>query len=60
MTRKRSKDDKRPGKQIRGKKAPDNPGTQERLQVNLEATDDGKMDFGGLPDIDLKKNLGCG
>jgi hypothetical protein len=27
---------------------------------NGRADDDGRMDFGGLPGRDLKKNLGCG
>lgn len=49
------------------KKAKDlpNPGSE---MVNKEALgtqgspepDDGKVDYGGLPAIDLKKNLGCG
>ena len=26
----------------------------------LQAGDDGRLDFGGLPERDIKKNLGCG
>ncbi|MEX1240161.1 MAG: hypothetical protein WEB30_10600 [Cyclobacteriaceae bacterium] len=29
-------------------------------EMRLDAESEGKTDYGGLPAIDLKKNLGCG
>ena len=31
----------------------------EKIEESRSKEED-KMDFGGLPDVDLKKNLGCG
>lgn len=49
-SKKRSEDSVRTAKAE--EKPPDN-------KENNDA-DDGKVDYGGLPAIDLKKNLGCG
>ena len=35
-------------------------GAPVRREDHVQADDDGKMDFGGLPERDIKKNLGCG
>ena len=31
-----------------------------RREDYVPPDDDGRMDFGGLPERDIKKNLGCG
>lgn len=53
MAKRRSKDSKKASrKKAAGKIIPEQKG-----QTN---GDDDKTDFGGLPNLDLKKNLGCG
>lgn len=44
------------------KKVKDNGEKKDRPkgQENVEAQEEKPYDFGGLPDRDLKKNLGCG
>lgn len=50
---KKSKSNSKGTKEVKVKPVPRDG--QETLQSNEE-----HMDFGGLPDRDLKKNLGCG
>ena len=55
--------DKKPGgkPRRRTRKAPEksNGGTSEPPQLNTE-DESGRNEYGGLPNRDLKKNLGCG
>lgn len=33
---------------------------EEEFKVKQDSNEDDRFDFGGLPSINLKKNLGCG
>ena len=46
---------KRSSQKRKEQKAPETP-----PKVNAHGQEDTRPDFGGLPDIDFKKNLGCG
>ena len=52
-------DMRRPTKK-KAKKAEKEPKKAEPLGPAQTAEEDKPFDFGGLPDRDLKKNLGCG
>lgn len=52
--KKRSKSRKRPAAEKQGKSS------SESADIRWDEPADGKIDHGGFPDIDLKKNLGCG
>lgn len=52
--KKRSKSGKRPAAEKQGKSG------SESADIRWDEHADGKIDYGGLPDIGLKKNLGCG
>jgi len=36
------------------------PAKSKASESDMERGDDDKIDYGGLPDANLKKNLGCG
>ncbi len=49
---------KKAGKSAKKKKSP--PPSDKSLKEEKEENESKGFDFGGLPDRDLKKNLGCG
>jgi hypothetical protein len=46
----------------KSKKQSQKKSTKQQVNTNLpvQEKEDTEMDFGGIPDRDLKKNLGCG